>query len=108
MQSLYQSALARDPEERLDFLRRACDGSPWLLDEVTALFDEQFQTIRHAATVTTVSVDSGHTQHDALLDRVVGAYIIRQELGHGGMGVVYLAEDTRLGRRVALSRSRPA
>ena len=41
-----------------------------------------------------------------LLERLTGAladrYAIERELGHGGMAVVFLAEDLKHNRRVAL------
>ena len=101
---IFQAALERAPGERPAYLAQACPGDPALRRKVEALLaaDEQAVSFIEAPAVQFAAPLLADKQAEPLIGRSLSHYRIISLLGTGGMGEVYLAEDTALGRQVAV------
>src|SRR5215475_4073540 len=104
IESLYYAALERDATERADFFIEACAGDDELRREVESLLavHEQAEGFMAAPALEIVAQEIAEDLGQTMSGRMISYYQVLSLLGVGGMGEVYLAEDTRLGRKVAL------
>jgi predicted Ser/Thr protein kinase len=99
LKNVFQDALDQPAHARRAFIAARCADDVTVLREAEALL----ATHETAGTFLDEPVRVDPADLETLVPgTVIGSYKVLDEIGRGGMGVVYLAEDTRLGRRVAL------
>jgi len=105
IERVLHAALECEPAGRAAFLDRECADDASLREEVESLLasSQQADSFLGSNALEDAAVLLKDADSDgSMIGRHVGPYSIQKQLGSGGMGEVYLAQDVRLGRNVAL------
>lgn len=103
-QEMFLQALEMEPDERTAYIEKACGSNLALRSEVQVMLEDlksadRFFSAPDGATVNPHARRIGAAGEVEEGDRI-GSYTLRERIGEGGFGVVWMAEQTRPIRRM--------
>ena len=105
IEELYHGAEALPPGERTAFLQGACPDDDAVRRDVESLLNESASSdglLDKHALVAGAELEVEDVAPGSMAGRSIGTYQLQALIGAGGMGEVYRARDTTLGRDVAI------
>jgi tRNA A-37 threonylcarbamoyl transferase component Bud32 len=107
LKEIYEQALEKDEENRSAFLQAECRDDADMKSELESLLKSNGQDGFLEKPIYQTDPDLFESQTNSLIGRQLGPYVITGMIGRGGMGIVYLANDMRLDRPVAIKMLAP-
>lgn len=105
LEEIYRALLGQPPANRAQFIIDSCGDDNELRSEIESLLsydDLNSQFLDSAPEVLIAEAFAKDSDEPELVKREISHYRIERLIGEGGMGKVYLAEDIKLNRSVAL------
>ena len=103
IEEMFHRAMDVSPDERSGYLDEVCEKDDDLRREVNSLIAAyESGSVLDGTAVTLAMKVLGSEPESSMAGQEVGPYKILSKLGQGGMGAVYLAENRRVNKKVAL------